>query len=117
VKTANESLISSTQNMPWTSDAIHVGTVAAYAIQLKYVTSSANVKLQVSCDAGNPQTASESWRGEKVLNWTDLSNSETVLVESGDLTFDVDNASYKWVRVVCTGTGVVLSARFNSKGS
>lgn len=119
MRTANAALISEENApvaLPWTSDAIHIGSIIDYAIQVNYLTSNAVVMLECSCDAGEPAGSSVLSKTSKVLNWTEITNSTTNLTENGDITFDVDNASYKWVRIVISGTGFVTSARFNSKG-
>jgi len=119
MRTANGPLIALSDlpvELPWTSDAIHIGTILDYAVQVKYITVEAVISLQCSCDEGVPSGASYPSQNYKIENWTEITNSTTNLTEDGDITFDVDNASYKWVRVVISGTGFVTSARFNSKG-
>jgi hypothetical protein len=117
MRIGNESIIrtSGVVAMPWTSDAIYLGSIMSYSIQLQYLTSGATVKLQCSVDAGKP--TDQSWTSENITNWTDISDSETTLTEDGDLLFDVSDVSYRWVRVVVTGSGYITSARFQVKGN
>ena len=117
MRTANDTLISeSPMSMSWTSEAIHIASIVDYAIQLTYLTSSAVVYLECSCDLGHSNGNSVVATNADIQNWTQITNSVTNLTEDGDITFDVENASYKWVRVVVSGTGFVTSARFNTKG-
>jgi hypothetical protein len=116
MKIANSSIIrpaGSSVAIPFTSEAIYVGSISDYAIQLKYVTTGANIKIQCSCDEGKP--LGQSWIGENIINWTDITDSSTDVTEDGDILFDVAEVSYRWIRVVITGTGFVTSARFQFK--
>jgi len=104
----------STTSLPFTSVAIYVGTINDYSIQITYLTSSATVKLQCSSDPGTP--TDQSYTSEKVVNWTDITDSITSLTENGDLMYDVTGAGYCWIRLVITGSGFLTSANFNIKG-
>lgn len=116
MRTANESLIrtNGSVNIPWISDPILLSNISDYSVQLEYLTNGAEFKLQASLDQGKP--LAQSWTGENITNWTDISLSVTQLTENGDILIDVAEASYRWVRVVVGGTGVITAARFNIKG-
>lgn len=114
---ANNSILRNTSSVaiPWTSDAIYVGSIIAFSIQLNYVTTNATIKLQCSLDEGKPLP--QSWTNEDISNWTDVTDSIVSVTEDGDILYDVSDVSYKWLRVVVEGTGFVTNARFHVKGN
>jgi len=114
MKTDNTQLILSTDALPITTKAFHVGQVAVYSIQIKCITGSADIKIQASNDAGQPHSAVNR-EGLDVENWTTVAGSEQYVVSGDDLLYDVSDLGYKWVRIVAVGTGS-LSARINTKG-
>jgi hypothetical protein len=103
-----------------TSDPIYLGHIANYSIQLVFTgTPGGNFKLQCSNDMGNPSASKESDRDFQIENWTDVADSAQTISAAGNHTWDVQNAGYRWVRVVWTqtsGSGTLTSARFNVKG-
>lgn len=103
-----------------TSEPVWLGHIANYSIQLVFTgTPGGNFKLQCSNDEGNPAAAKEVDRDWEVVNWTDVADSAFTVSAAGDVTWDVQNAGYRWVRVVWTqtsSTGTLTSARFNCKG-
>lgn len=114
MKIANKNLLTtSSQSLPWTSIAIFVGQEFGYSVSLNYLTSSATIKLQCSND---PVSANADNQAINVSNWTDITDSIQSLTSDGDITYDVSDVSYQWVRVVFTGVGSVTSARINLKG-
>ena len=116
MRIGNESIIRTPGSVaiPWTSDAIFLGSIMSYSIQLQYLTTGATVKLQCSVDGGKP--TDQSWISENIITWTDITDSVVSLTEDGDILFDVSDVSYRWVRVVVTGNGYITSARFQVKG-
>jgi hypothetical protein len=103
-----------------TSDPIWLGHIANYSIQLVFTgTPGGNFKLQMSNDEGDPSAAKEEDRDFKIVNWTDIADSAQTISAAGDHSWTVENAGYRWVRVVWTQTsssGTLTSARFNVKG-
>jgi hypothetical protein len=103
-----------------TSDPVYLGHIANYSIQLVFTgTPGGNFKLQCSNDMGNPSASKESDRDFQIENWTDVADSAQTISAAGNHTWDVQNAGYRWVRVVWTqtsGSGTLTSARFNVKG-
>lgn len=103
-----------------TSDPIYLGHIANYSIQLVFTgTPGGNFKLQCSNDMGNPSANKEADRNFQITNWTDVADSAQTISAAGNHTWDVQNAGYRWVRVVWTqtsSTGTLTSARFNVKG-
>lgn len=122
MREANDELTLSGTNMNTniTSDPIWLGHVVNYSIQLVFTgTPNGSFKLQCSNDEGRPEAASEDDRDFKITNWTDITDSAQAVTAAGDHTYDVQNAGYRWVRVVWTfssGSGTLSSARFNTKG-
>ena len=102
---------------------IWLGHICNYSIQLVYTgVPDGSFKLQASNDLGNPNAQGEANQYAGVSNWSDISGSATGAISAaGDTMYDVENAGYRWVRVVWTATGagtapVLTSARANVKG-
>jgi hypothetical protein len=98
------------------SNPIWLGHIEHFSIQLVFTgTPNGSFKLQASLDDGGIDVSSPS-----VTNWTDVANSSQAITAAGDHLYTVQNASYKWVRLVWTfssGSGTITSSRFNVKGS
>lgn len=103
-----------------TSEAIYLGHICNYAIQLVFTGApEGSFKLQASNDQGHPAAVSQEEREEGVVNWTDIEDSDQAILAAGNHMYQVENAGYLWVRVVWTfdaGTGALTDARFNVKG-
>lgn len=120
----NESLTLNSTSMSAniTSDPIYLGHIGYYSIQLVYTgTPDGTFKLQLSNDMGSPQAAEQANEDFKIVNWTDIANTTVAVSAAGDLSYNVENAGYRWVRVVWTAdsagtTPVLTSARANGKG-
>lgn len=99
---------------------IYLGHIVDYSIQLVFTgTPGGNFKLQVSNDLGNINATTEAEQVAGVTTWTDVAGSPQTISAAGDHTWAVDNAGYRWVRVVWTatsGSGTLISARVNGKG-
>jgi hypothetical protein len=116
MRTANDTLISapSVISGSWNSEALYVGRTSTYSVQIGFSSATAVVKLQCSMDKGNPEaTRPEDY---KVVNWTDIDQSDTAMNASGLGVFDVSDVGYNWVRVVITGDANLDTLRFNAKG-
>lgn len=104
------------------SDPIWLGHICNYSIQLVFTGTPDGVfKLQLSNDLGRPEAAKEENRDFEIVNWTDIGGSSQIISAAGDLAYQVENAGYRWVRVVweanTPGTTPVLTvARINIKG-
>lgn len=102
------------------TEPVFLGHIVNYSIQLVFTgTPAGNFKLQCSNDFGDPSNAVEADRDIKIVNWTDVLDSAQSISAAGNHTYDVQNAGYRWVRVVWTqtgSTGSLTSARFNVKG-
>lgn len=89
-------------------DEVGLEHIANYSIQLVFTgTPSGSFKLQCSNDDSDPS------------NWTDISGSSQTVSAAGSVTWNVENAGYKWVRVVYTftaSTGSLTVARCHIKG-
>lgn len=101
-----------------TSETIWVGHMALLAFQFSYSASaSCVIKIQGSCDEGNPQGQSQSAMTSKVTNWTDIPNAVTSSFSgAGTQLINVVDTGCNWVRVVVTGDVTITSARMNAKG-
>jgi hypothetical protein len=100
-----------------TSEAIWLGHIANYAIQIVFTGSpNGSFKLQASCD--EPKKGDES--NTEVVNWTDIANSTQDITAAGDHLYSVENAGYTFARIVWTndssGVSEITSARFMVKG-
>lgn len=104
------------------SEPIWLGHICNYSIQLVFTgTPDGIFKLQLSNDAGNPSAPNELDRDFKIVNWSDIGGSSQIISAAGDLAYQVENAGYRWVRLVweasSAGTSPLLtSAKFNVKG-
>jgi hypothetical protein len=124
MRIANDSLnISANLATDQQSDPIWLGHIANYSIQLVFTGTPDGVfKLQLSNDDGNPTASRESDRDYEVVNWTDIGGSSQIISAAGDLSYQVENAGYRWVRLVWEATSAgsgspqITSARFNVKG-
>jgi hypothetical protein len=120
MRIANESLQDSATSMGSSFElrAVYLGHICNYSIQLVFTgTPGGTFKLQCSNDPGLPNASFDEDRG--VTNWTDITGTAVVISAAGDLTWNVENAGYPWVRVVYTfssGSGSLTSARANVKG-
>ena len=103
----------STTVIPYTSTAFYVGSVTDYSIQVVYTTTNLTCKLQISNDQGKPQ--GQSFSDEGVTNWTDFTGSVVTDSSNGNILYDVGECTYRWVRMVITGSGAITSARINLK--
>lgn len=115
MRIGNQGFIAVSTAIPWTSQALFVGSTIECAIQLTFTSTSAVFKLQCSVDEG--KNIQEGWIGTNVAHWTDILDSTVNITEAGDLTYDISDISYRWLRVVATGTGTVDSARSQTKGA
>ena len=101
-----------------TSDPIWLGHIAHYSIQLIFTgTPMGAFKLQASNDEG---AKTNNLENASITNWTDITGSSTNITAAGDLLYNVENAGYRWVRLVWTDsatvTGTLTVARYNLKG-
>jgi hypothetical protein len=99
------------------SSAFWVPHLDNFAIQAVWTgTPTGTLKLQCSCDKGSGNVSEE--RGAPT-NWTDIvGSSQSTAGAAGSNVWNVQNAGYRWVRVVFTfgsGTGS-LSVTANGKG-
>lgn len=103
-----------------TSQAIYLGHIVDYAIQIFFTgTPGGNFKLQVSNDEGEIDSQTRLVQSRNVVNWTDVADSAFTVAAAGNVFWDVQNAGHRWVRVVWTatsGSGTITSARVNGKG-
>ena len=103
----------------FTSQGFYVGHIANYATQVVLTGSPVGVvKLQVSCDLGNPN-ASFPNGDDNVTNWVDLSGATANISGAGTVLMNLVDSGYSWVRLVYThtsGSGNITVAQVNLKG-
>jgi hypothetical protein len=103
----------------YTSQGYYIGRVVNYAVQVVFTGSpTGTLKLQVSCDVGNPN-ASLPYSDDSVINWVDLPGTSTSITAAGTSFFNLVDAGYSWVRVVYThtsGTAQITVAQIHMKG-
>lgn len=122
MRIANDSLQdgATSMNSTFEMEPIFLGHIVYYSIQLVFTGSpTGNFKLQASNDKGLEDKRLGGWDSSGVSNWTDIADSQQAITAAGDHAWTVENAGYRWVRVVWTqtaGTGSLDSARFNAKG-
>jgi hypothetical protein len=117
IKNENLTLSSTDMSANITSNAIWLGHIANFAIQLTFTGSpTGTFKLQASNDEGaNDLKLADA----SITNWTDVDGSDQAITEAGNHMWNVQNCGYRWVRVVYTftsGTGSITVARMNVKG-
>jgi len=102
------------------SKPIYLGHIAQCAIQAIFTgTPDGSFKLQCSNDPGHPNAQARSEQYADVVNWTDIAGSTQLITAAGDLTYNIENIGYLWVRIVWTftaSTGSLTSCRCNGKG-
>lgn len=122
MRIGNDSMQSSATSMgaSFNMNPVYLGHICNYALQLVFTgTPAGTFKLQCSNDPGRPIAPGKIPQSDTVENWTDIAGSSQTVSAAGNITWDVQNAGYTWVRVVYTrssSTGSVTSARFNVKG-
>lgn len=106
-------------NADQTGTPIGLPNIVGYAVQAEITGNAINgeIKLQASCDPA-PQN-----RQNNIVptHWTDIKQSPVTLTEAGDITWNVLDTFYTWMRVVYTdnsgGTSDgVLNVRVSAKG-
>ena len=99
-------------NVDWESEPIYVYQIVVLAIQLTFNNSPNGVfTLECSNDEFSSSTPPQ--------NWTTIKGSAQSINEDGDHTWNFENVGFRWIRVVFTrtsGSGVLLTARYNGKG-
>lgn len=101
-----------------TSDAIWLGHIANFAIQVKFsgAVVTGSFKLQGSVDEPDKSNPA----GTTVSVWTDIVNSSQTITEAGDHMWSGENIGYTFIRLVWDNsngtTGTIDSARFMLKG-
>jgi hypothetical protein len=103
----------------YTSEGYYLGSIINYAMQAVFTGSPAGtVKIQVSCDIGNPNAAFPH-SDDTVVNWVDLSGATATISAAGTVLMNLTDAGYSWARVVWTpiaGSGNISVLQLNMKG-
>lgn len=124
----NINLIGASEDLSsgFNSDAIWLGHIAQYSIQIAYTGNdstplSGTFKLQGSNDFGRESVNRAD--SELLTNWTDIDNSSVSVSSLSDSPttelWNEGNVGYRWVRLVwvaSSGDGSLTSARANLKG-
>jgi hypothetical protein len=107
---------------PIASQPVWLGHILNYSIQAVFTGApTGSFKIQASNDPGRPNIGKETPdpAAYAVNNWTDLTDLTVAIVAAGDIMWNVQNAGYRWIRLVYTpsgGTGTITVATFNVKG-
>jgi hypothetical protein len=103
----------------YTSEGYYIGHIVNYAAQITFTgTPTGSLKLQVSCDIGNPN-APFPHSDDSVINWVDLAGTTVAISAAGSVLLNIVDAGYSWVRVVYThtsGASQITVAQLNLKG-
>lgn len=103
------------------TDPLYLGHIVNFSIQCVFTgTPGGNFTLECSNDEGQGDKVLNKYSSEGVVNWTTVADSAFVVAAAGNVTWDVQNVGYRWVRVRWTqtsSTGSVTSARYNVKGA
>lgn len=122
MRVGSDTLIDASVNLatPWTSEAVWLGHVTGFSIQLVFSGApEGSWRLQASNDAGQSNAPTEALQSTNITNWTLIEDSSQLVAESGDHTWNVQSPGYRWVRVQwlpTAGSGSLTSARFSTKG-
>lgn len=102
------------------SDGFWLGHIVNYSISAVFTGSPVgSLQLEVSNDKGLEDKRLGGWDSTGVVHWTVDTQSPFAISAAGDVTWNVQNAGYRWVRVRwnrTSGTGSVTSLRANAKG-
>lgn len=114
--------VGTVMNKNITSKAMQLQNGMFYNIQIVYTgTPTGTFKLQASSDNSATMTAAGQFPYTPV-NWTDVLNSSQAVVNAGSTMWNVEWASYNFIRVVYTdgssgaSTAVITVSTMNVKG-
>ena len=98
IKNDNLVLSSTDMSASLTSNAIWLGHIANFAIQLVFTGSPEGAfKLQASNDEGaNDLKLADA----SITNWTDIDGSTQAITEAGNHMWNVQNCGYRWCKSV-----------------
>lgn len=118
MRVTNDSIISDAVDLSnsWVSEPIWLGHMRDFSIQLFFTgTPSGVFRLQCSNDRENIADTNVG-----ITNWGMVQGSTQTISASGDHTWAVSDAGYRWVRVQWIAgmgsVGSLTSARINGKG-
>jgi hypothetical protein len=118
----NDSLIDSAQSLgaDFTSEAYYLGHIINCSIQGVFTgTPDGTFTLECSNDFGASDKGAGGWSSAGVTNWDTITGSAYVVSAAGSITWDIQNAGYRWIRVKYTrvsSTGSLVTLRANAKG-
>lgn len=101
------------------SDPVWLAHIVNFSVQAVYTGSpNGTLKLQGSNDQGAKDGLSSQ---VSISNWSDISGASESVTGAGNVLFNVENAGYRWFRLVWTDSAsgspsTLTSARFNVKG-
>lgn len=101
------------------SDPVWLGHIVNFSIQLVYTGApNGSFKLQGSNDEG---AKSNNIENVNITNWSDISSTTVNVTSAGSNIYNIENAGYRWVRLVWTDStsgspSTLTSSRYNVKG-
>jgi len=103
-----------------TSDAVLLDFHLGYCVSATVTTSGSiggSLALQGAVDFGG-SSPSQSVNATDVADWVDIAGSTQTITGAGVVTWNVEGAYYKWVRLVYTSTSGTgnITAKINAKG-
>lgn len=103
----------------WSSDALYVGLIDTYTIQLTFIgTPVGTLILECSIDKGHPERGSIPAAAEGVDTWVPITKSDQDITEAGTHTWSATNTGYRWVRARWTpssGDGEIVEAQISGR--
>lgn len=102
------------------SEGFFLGHIAYFSASAVFTgTPNGSLRLEVSNDKGVEDKNNGGWSDAGISNWTVDTDSIFTITAAGDVTWNVQNCGYRWVRVRWTqssSTGSMTSLRVNAKG-
>jgi hypothetical protein len=110
---ANEkAVVNADMSSSFASPPIMLDQVVGYSFQAVFTGSPVGT-FKIQCSNDDVKLASQ------VSNWSDIASSSKSIATAGDIFWNIDNAFYKWTRLVYTaavGSGT-CNVSFVSKGA
>lgn len=112
MRAANDTIIEQSESLAddWVSEIIPLYSITNYSIQLVFGGTLSGVFLLECTQSQKPE----------IGVWTEIEGSRQTVNEDGDHTWEVRETGNLYVRIrwlYSSGSGTLITARFNAKGS